>query len=176
MKCGLIGEKLGHSFSKEIHQKLGDYEYDLIELAPDELEGFILSGAFDGLNVTIPYISYLKNVASSEIFPTWPENALRANIYAINTFALNRIFTEWYRSRGYPFDITSSTQYDQAFFYGREIFENISNLADELVRSYIRRQGSYEPLDICPDCYADFLAGLKIRKVAMTGKATEEFK
>ncbi len=100
----------------------------------------------DAANVTIPYISYLKNVASSEIFPTWPENALRANIYVINTFALNRIFTEWYRSRGYPFDITSSTQYDQAFFYGREIFENISNLTDELVRSYIRRRGSYEPL------------------------------
>ena len=100
----------------------------------------------DAANVTIPYISYLKNVASSEIYPTWPENALRANIYAINTYALNRIYTEWYRSRGYPFDITSTTQYDQAFVYGREIFRNISQLADELVRSYIRRQGSIEPL------------------------------
>ena len=100
----------------------------------------------DAANVTVPYISYLKNVASSEVYPTWPENALRANIYAINTFALNRIYTEWYRSRGYPFDITNTTQYDQAFFYGRETFENISRLADELVRSYIRRQGSYEPL------------------------------
>ena len=100
----------------------------------------------EAANVTIPYISYLKNVASSEIFPTWPENALRANIYAINTYALNRIYTEWYRSRGYPFDITSTTQYDQAFVYGREIFGNISQLAEELVRSYIRRQGSVEPL------------------------------
>ena len=67
MKCGLIGEKLGHSFSKEIHQKLGDYEYDLIELAPDELEGFILSGDFDGLNVTIPYkqavMGYLDEIS-----------------------------------------------------------------------------------------------------------------
>lgn len=100
----------------------------------------------DAANVTVPYISYLKNVACSEIFPTWPENALRANIYAINTYALNRIYTEWYRSRGYPFDITSTTQYDQAFVYGRELFENISRLCDELVRSYIRRQGKAEPM------------------------------
>ncbi|HAG12809.1 MAG TPA: spore cortex-lytic protein [Ruminococcus sp.] len=100
----------------------------------------------DAANVTIPYISYLKNSACSEIYPTWPENALRANIYVINTYALNRIYTEWYRSRGYPFDITSTTQFDQAFVYGRELFENISRLCDELVRSYIRRQGSVEPL------------------------------
>ena len=100
----------------------------------------------DAANVTIPYISYLKNSACSEIYPTWPENALRANIYVINTYALNRIYTEWYRSRGYPFDITSTTQYDQAFVYGRELFEYISRLCDELVRSYIRRQGSVEPM------------------------------
>lgn len=100
----------------------------------------------DAANVTIPYISYLKNAACSEIYPTWPENSLRANIYVINTYALNRIYTEWYRSRGYPFDITNTTQYDQAFVYGRELFENISLLCEELVRSYIRRQGSFEPL------------------------------
>lgn len=100
----------------------------------------------DAANVTIPYLSYIKNVASSEIYPTWPENALRANIYVINTYALNRIYTEWYRSRGYPFDITSSTQYDQAFVYGREIFENISRLSEELVWTYIRRQGTIEPM------------------------------
>ena len=100
----------------------------------------------DAANVTVPYITYLKNVASSEVYPTWPENALRANLYVINTFALNRIFTEWYRSRGYPFDITSSTQYDQAFVYGRETFENINELAEELFPYYIRRQGSAEPL------------------------------
>ncbi|MBQ8920538.1 MAG: peptidoglycan-binding protein [Oscillospiraceae bacterium] len=100
----------------------------------------------DAANVTVPYIRYLENVASSEIYPTWPENALRANIYAINTYALNRIYTEWYRSRGYPFDITSTTQYDQAFVYGRETFENISQLAGELVRSYVRRQGTVEPM------------------------------
>lgn len=100
----------------------------------------------DAANVTIPYISYLKNAACSEVYPTWPENSLRANIYVINTYALNRIYTEWYRSRGYPFDITSTTQYDQAFVYGRELFSNISRLCEEMFRSYIRRQGSYEPM------------------------------
>lgn len=100
----------------------------------------------DAANATVSYISYLKNVACSEIYPTWPENALRANIYVINSFALNRIYTEWYRSRGYPFDITSTTQYDQAFVYGREIFQNIAWLCEELFPSYIRRQGSKEPL------------------------------
>lgn len=100
----------------------------------------------DAANVTIPYISYLKNVACSEVYPTWPENSLRANIYVINTYALNRIYTEWYRSRGYPFDITSTTQFDQAFVYGRELFSNISRLCEEMFRSYIRRQGSYEPM------------------------------
>ena len=89
---------------------------------------------------------YIKNVASSEIYPTWPENALRANIYAIVSFALNRIYTEWYRSRGYDFDITSSTQFDQKFINNREIFENISLLVDELFNDYVRRQGTVEPL------------------------------
>ncbi len=97
-------------------------------------------------NVTVPFVSYIKNVASSEIYPTWPENALRANIYVQVTFALNRIYTEWYRSRGYDFDITNSTQYDQAYLHGREIFSNISDLVDEMFNSYLRRQGYVEPL------------------------------
>ncbi len=97
-------------------------------------------------NITLPFPDYIKNVASSEIFPTWPESALRANIYAIITFALNRVYTEWYRAKGYNFDITNSTQYDQAFFEGRNIFDSISNIVDEIFNSYIRRQGSIEPL------------------------------
>lgn len=97
-------------------------------------------------NVTVPFPDYIKNVASSEIYPTWPENSLRANIYVITTFALNRIYTEWYRARGYPFDITSSTQFDQKYTYGREVFENVGQLVDELFNSYIRRQGNVEPL------------------------------
>ncbi len=73
----------------------------------------------DAANVTVNFIDYVKNVASSEIYPTWEESALRANILAITTFALNRVYTEFYRSRGYPFDITSSTAYDQFFVNGR---------------------------------------------------------
>lgn len=97
-------------------------------------------------NVTVTFPEYVKNVASSEIYPTWPESALRANIYAIETFALNRIYTEWYRSRGYNFDITSSTQFDQKFINGREIFSNISEIVDEIFNSYVVRQGNVEPL------------------------------
>ena len=100
----------------------------------------------DAPDVTVGFASYIKNVASSEIYPTWPENALRANIYAIVSFALNRIYTEWYRSRGYDFDITATTQFDQKFINGREYFENISYLVDELFNDYVRRQGSVEPL------------------------------
>lgn len=100
----------------------------------------------DAENVTVSFQDYIKNVASSEIYPTWPENALRANIYAIVTFALNRFYTEWYRSRGYPFDITSSTQYDQKFIYGREIFENIGYLVDDLFTDYIKRPCYIEPM------------------------------
>ncbi len=100
----------------------------------------------DAPNVTVDFPSYIKNVASSEIYPTWPDSALRANIYAITTLALNRIYTEWYRSRGYNFDITSSTQFDQKFINGREYFENISYIVDELFNDYVRRQGTVEPL------------------------------
>ena len=97
-------------------------------------------------NVTVPFASYIKNVASSEIYPTWNENALRANIYAITTFALNRIYTEYYRTRGYNFDITNDTAYDQAFIYQRDIYSNISRIVDELFNDYIVRQGQIQPL------------------------------
>ncbi len=100
----------------------------------------------DGENVTLPFPEYIKNVASSEIFPTWPEAAIRANIYAIISFALNRYYTNWYRSRGYDFDITDSTQFDQKFIKGRQVFENISQITDEIFDSFVRRRGSVEPL------------------------------
>lgn len=96
-------------------------------------------------NVTVSFPEYIKNVASSEIYPTWPENALRANIYAQVSFALNRIYTEWYRSRGYPFDITSSTSYDQKFIKNRNIFENISEIVDDIFNRYVVKQGSQNP-------------------------------
>ncbi len=97
-------------------------------------------------NVTVPFIDYIKNVASSEIYPTWPETSLRANILAQISFALNRIFTEYYRTRGYPFDITSSTAYDQKYTPGRDIFDNVSLIVDDIFTNYIVRQGSVVPL------------------------------
>ena len=97
-------------------------------------------------NVTVSFPDYVKNVASSEIYPTWEESALRANILAIVSFALNRVYTEFYRSRGYDFDITSSTAYDQFFVKGRSFFSNISRLVDDLFNDYIRRPGFVEPL------------------------------
>ncbi len=97
-------------------------------------------------NVTVPFWEYIKNVASSEIYPTWPESALRANIYAIISFALNRVYTEWYPSKGYDFDITNTTAFDQAFVENREIFENISTIVDEIFNDYIVRQGEVQPL------------------------------
>ncbi len=97
-------------------------------------------------NVTIPFDEYIKNVASGEIYPTWNESAIRANIYAQISFALNKVFTEYYRSRGYDFDITSTTALDQSFSNGRNIFQNISRIVDEIFTSYIRRDGFLEPL------------------------------
>lgn len=97
-------------------------------------------------NLSIPFLEYITNVASSEIYPTWNENAIRANIYAQTSFALNRVYTEYYRSRGYDFDITNSTAYDQSFVKGRDYFENVGRIASELFDSYVVRQGSVEPL------------------------------
>lgn len=97
-------------------------------------------------NVTVSFPDYVKNVASSEIYPTWEPAAIRANVLAITSFALNRVYTEYYPSRGYPFNITSSTAYDQKFIKGRSIFENISQVVDSIFNSYIRRIGFVEPL------------------------------
>lgn len=104
-------------------------------------------------NVTLPFTEYIKNVASSEIYPTWPENAIRANILAQISFALNRIYTEYYRSRGYDFDITNNTAIDQAFNNDGEVYSNISAIVDEIFNNYIVRRGRVEPL------YAQFCDG-----------------
>ena len=98
----------------------------VLPYVPQRITVHLGSPSSNAANVTVNFSDYVKNVASSEIYPNWPESALRANIYAITTFALNRIFTEHYRSQGYNFDITNSTQYDQAFVKGRDIFSNIS--------------------------------------------------
>lgn len=95
--------------------------------------------------MVVPFAQYIKNVASHEIYPTWPESAIRANILAQISYALNRVYTEYYRSRGYDFDITSTTRYDQAYVEGGDIFENISRIVDDIFNNYIVRQGSVEP-------------------------------
>lgn len=97
-------------------------------------------------NITVSFPDYIKNVASSEVYPTWPESALRANILAQISFALNRVYTEYYPSRGYNFDITNNTAFDQSFVQGRDIFENISAIVDEIFNDYIVREGNVEPL------------------------------
>lgn len=97
-------------------------------------------------NYTVRFQDYVKNVASSEIYATWNESAVRANIYCIISFALNRVFTEWYRSKGFNFQITNSTAFDQAFTFGRNIFDNISRIVDEIFTTYVRRIGAKQPL------------------------------
>jgi len=96
-------------------------------------------------NVTVPFVDYIKNVASSEIYPTWPRSSLIANILCQISFALNRIFTEWYPSRGYNFNITNSTAYDQYYVYGRNIFDSVSDLVDDIFNEYVRRPGRIDP-------------------------------
>lgn len=97
-------------------------------------------------NVTVSFADYIKNVASSEVYPTWNEEALKANIYAQVSYALNRVYTEFYRSQGYDFDITNSTSIDQKFINGRNIFDSIDRLVDEFFNIYISRIGNLEPL------------------------------
>ena len=123
---------------------------------PDKIVVHLGAPDSDAMNVTESFADYIKNVASSEIYPTWPREALKANIIAQISVALNRVYTEFYRSRGYNFDITSSPAYDQTYVYGRDIFANISEIVDEIFDSYIRRQEFIEPL------FAAFCDGVEV--------------
>lgn len=107
-------------------------------------------------NVTVSFPDYIKNVASSEIYPTWPTEAIKANILAQISVALNRVYTEYYRSRGKDFDITNSTAYDQSFVYQRDIFDNINELVDDIFNDYLRRENNIEPL------FATFCDGIEV--------------
>ena len=118
----------------------------VVPYIPQQITVHLGSPSSDAENVTVPFSDYVKNVASSEIYPTWDESALKANILAIVSFALNRVYTEFYRSRGYDFDITNNTAYDQFFVKGRSFFENVAELVDELFNDYLRRPGFVEPL------------------------------
>lgn len=97
-------------------------------------------------NYTVKFEEYIKNVASSEIYATWTENTIRANVLCILSFALNRIYTEWYPGKGKKFDVTNNTAFDQAFSYGRNIYGNISRVVDELFTNYVKRPGAKQPL------------------------------
>ena len=96
-------------------------------------------------NITVPFTEYISNVASSELFPSWPRNALIANIYTIISFAMNRIYNEWYRSKGYNFDITSSPTYDQKFIENRSIYENIDDIVGEIFNNYVVKGSQVQP-------------------------------
>ncbi len=109
-------------------------------------------------NYTVGFTDYIKNVASSEIFATWPREAIKANVLAILSFTMNRVYTEWYRGKGYDFTITSSTAYDQAFVYGRNIFSEISEVVDEVFNLYITRPNIKQPL------FTQYCDGVRVKR------------
>ena len=146
------------------HTLDGDY---LPKIAESEIKPFIETGEIvlsrvvvpqtvvvhDGVptntsaaNYYVPYRDYIKNVASSEIYATWPRSAIVANVLAIMSFTLNRVYTEWYRNQGYDFTITSSTAYDHKWIYGRNIFESISVVVDDIFDNYLSRPGVKQPI------------------------------
>lgn len=118
----------------------------IIPYVPQTITVHLGSPRSNAQNVTVRFADYIKNVASSEIYPTWNESAIYANIYAQISFALNRVYTEFYPAQGYDFEITNSTAIDQKFIYGRNIFSNIDRIVDNIFNDYIRRQGFAEPL------------------------------
>lgn len=109
-------------------------------------------------NYTVGFTDYIKNVASCEIYATWPREALKANILVILSFTLNRVYTEWYRGKGYDFTITNSTAFDQSFVFGRNIFQEISDLVDEVFTTYITRPGIIQPL------FTQYCDGIKVNR------------
>ncbi len=138
--------KFNKNLVKELQFPIPGTVYQNVVTVPDVITVHLGSPDEEAENITIPFIDYIKNVASSELYPTWPENALRANVHAIVSVALNRIFTDWYRSRGFQFDITSNTRFDQAYVPERGIYEPIDRIVDEVFNEYISREGRFEPL------------------------------
>ena len=124
---------------------------------PEQIVIHLGSPDSDAMNVTENFADYIKNVASSEIYPSWPTEAIKANVIAQISVALNRVYTEFYRSRGYNFDITNSPAYDQTYVYGRDIYSTVSQIVDEIYDSYIRRENNIEPL------FAEFCDGVEIQ-------------
>lgn len=138
-------------------------------IIPDRIVVHLGAPNEDAENVTVAFTDYIKNVASSEIYPTWPYEALKANILAQISVALNRVYTEYYRSLGKPFDITSSTAYDQSFVYQRDIYDTVSEIVDEIFNSYISREGFVEPL------FATFCDGIEVSCNGLSQWGSVEF-
>ena len=113
-------------------------------------------------NVTVPFRTYLKSVAASEIYPTWPKQALKANIYAQISFVLNRIFTEWYPSRGFDFNITASPSYDQKYVHNRSTFKSTDDIVDEIFNEYIVKPGRIDPF------FAEYCDGRSVKCKGMS--------
>lgn len=114
-------------------------------VVPNNIVVHLGSPSSNSRNITVPFTSYISNVAASELYPTWPQNALIANIYAIISFTMNRIYNEWYRSKGYNFDITSSPAYDQTYTENRSTYENINNIVQEIFNNYVVKGKGIEP-------------------------------
>ena len=129
---------------------------ELIPKIPENIVIHLGPPDSDAMNVTENFADYIKNVASSEIYPTWPREAIIANVLAEISVALNRVYTEYYRSSGYDFDITSSIAQDQSYVYQRNIFSNVSEIVDEIFNSYLKRPEFIEPL------YATFCDGIEV--------------
>ncbi|MEG0338611.1 MAG: peptidoglycan-binding protein [Oscillospiraceae bacterium] len=128
---------------------------------PDRITVHLGKPTASAQNVTVSFRDYIKNVASSEVYPTWPEEALRANIHAQISLAVNRVYTEWYKSKGYPFQITSSTSYDQKYVHGRNIFEVMSRITDDIFNTYVRKTGTENPF------YTEYCDGKQVTCAGM---------
>ena len=114
-------------------------------IVPNNITVHLGSPDENARNITIPFTDYISNVAASELYPTWPKNAIIANIYAITSFAMNRIYNEWYRSKGYNFDITSNPIYDQTYIENQSTYENINNIVDEIFDNYVVKGNQVQP-------------------------------
>ncbi len=138
--------KVQKLFDVQTDLQTGENNYVLQKvIIPDKVTVHLGKPNENAKNVTVPFLTYLKSVASSEIYPTWPEESLRANILCQISFVLNRIYTEWYRSRGYNFDITNSTSYDQKYIHSRSTFASTDKIVEEIFNNYVTKKFNKEP-------------------------------
>ena len=138
-------EEAHKQYDVQPHVKEGNQRVLQRVVIPENITVHLGAPNSSARNVTVPFRTYLKSVAASEIYPTWPQQALRANIYAQISFVLNRIFTEWYLSRGFDFDITNSPSYDQKYVHNRSTFESTDAIVEEIFNEYLVKPGRIDP-------------------------------